>query len=142
VARALALLKESPAMQFGMYLVENGVITCEEFFEALKLQLKSRPQLGALAIEKRKLNVRQVFGVLRSQCDSPDDMFGELAVKLGYLTADDLAQLLHEQSVRVRPFSEILIEADILPAATVERHYREYRSALEPAEQVELPAMA
>jgi hypothetical protein len=129
-------------MQFGMYLVENGVITCEEFFEALKLQLKTRPQLGALAIEKRMLNVRQVFGVLRSQCDSPDDMFGEMAVKLGYLTPEELALLLHEQAVRVRPFSEIVVEANILPAETVERHYRDYRRALEPAEEAELTASA
>lgn len=26
-------------MQFAMYLVENGVISCEDFFEAVKLQL-------------------------------------------------------------------------------------------------------
>jgi hypothetical protein len=125
-------------MQFGIYLVDNGVITCEEFFEALKLQLKTRPQLGALAIEKRKLNVRQVFGVLRSQCDSPDDMFGELAVKLGYLTADELTQLLHEQAVRVRSFCEILADAGILSADAVAKHFSDYRRALEPVEEDEL----
>jgi hypothetical protein len=125
-------------MQFGIYLVDNGMITCEEFFEALKLQLKTRPQLGALAIEKRKLNVRQVFGVLRSQCDSPDDMFGELAVKLGYLTAEELALLLHEQSLRVRPFAEILVETGILSADAVEKHFRDFRRALEPADEAEL----
>ena len=30
-------------MQFAMYLVENGVISCEEFFEAVKLQLHLGP---------------------------------------------------------------------------------------------------
>lgn len=127
-------------MQFGMYLVENGVITCEDFYEALKLQLGTRPQLGALAIEKRKLNVRQVFGVLRSQCDSPDERFGELALKLGYLSEADLAWLLHEQSVRVKPFSELLVEMDVLTADEMEKHAREYRQAMEPAEEVELTA--
>ncbi len=129
-------------MQFGMYLVENGVITCEEFFEALKLQLRTRPQLGALAIEKRKLNVRQVFGVLRSQCDSPDDLFGELAVKLGYLTEEDLAWLLHEQAVRVKPFTELLAELGILTAEDVEKQFRAYRQALEPVDEGELTATA
>lgn len=127
-------------MQFGMYLVENGVITCEEFYEALKLQLGTRPQLGALAIEKRKLNVRQVFGVLRNQCDSPDEKFGAVALKLGYLTEADLAWLLHEQSVRVRPFSELLVEIDVLSADEVEKHYRCYRHALEPVDEGELTA--
>ena len=127
-------------MQFGMYLVENGVITCEEFYEALKLQLGTRPQLGALAIEKRKLNVRQVFGVLRSQCDSPDEKFGSVALKLGYLTEADLAWLLHEQSVRVRPFSELLVEIDVLSVDEVEKHYRGYRHALESVDEGELTA--
>lgn len=54
-------------MQFAMYLVENGVITCEEFFEALKLQTRSRPKLGALAIKNRMLTCRQVFQVLEAQ---------------------------------------------------------------------------
>lgn len=127
-------------MQFGMYLVENGVITCEEFYEALKLQLGTRPQLGALAIEKRKLNVRQVFGVLRSQSDSPDEKFGEIALKLGYLSEADLAWLLHEQSVRVRPFSELLVDISVLSADAVEKHYHDYRQAMEPAGEAELTA--
>ncbi|HMO84754.1 MAG TPA: hypothetical protein PKC18_07535, partial [Lacipirellulaceae bacterium] len=70
-------------MLFGIYLVENGVITCEEFFETLKLQIRTRPPLGGLAIEQRKLTAKQVFAILRQQCDSPADMFGELAVKMG-----------------------------------------------------------
>lgn len=114
-------------MQFGIYLVENGVITCEEFFAALKLQLRSRPTIGGLAIEKRKLNVRQVFSVLRLQCDAPADLFGELAVKAGYLSAEDLSRLIHEQGQRVKPFSDVLVEAGILSVETVERHFGEYR---------------
>jgi hypothetical protein len=130
------------AMQFGIYLVENGVITCEEFYETLKMQLHTRPQLGGLAIEKRKLNVRQVFAILRSQCDSPDEMFGETAVKLGFLTHEALAWLLHEQSVRVKPFNELLVELSILPAGEVDKQFRAYRHAMDPADQAELTATA
>src|SRR3712207_5774326 len=91
---------EACVMQFAMYLVDNGVISCEEFFEALKLQLHSRPQLGALAIETRRLSFRQVFAILRTQCDEPNELFGEIAVRLGFLTQDDVAQLLAEQNKR------------------------------------------
>lgn len=86
-------------MQFAEYLVDNGTITCEELFESLKLQTHSRPQLGALAIETRRLTCRQVFAILRAQCDQPEALFGELAVRLGYLTDDDLQHLLVEQAV-------------------------------------------
>jgi hypothetical protein len=127
-------------MLFGIYLVENGVLSCEEFYEALKLQLRSRPQLGGLAIELRKLTAREVFAVLRRQCDSPADMFGELAVEMGYLRPDDLGQLIHEQSLRLKPFQEILVEAGILPTDVVAQHAREYRWTMEQVEESEVGA--
>jgi hypothetical protein len=126
-------------MLFGIYLVENGVITCEEFFETLKLQLRLRPALGALAIELRMLSASQVFSIMRSQCDAPADMFGELAVQAGHLNVSQLGQLVHEQSRRLRPFSELLYESGILPADVVAKHFRDYRWTME---HVEEPAPA
>jgi len=121
-------------MQFGMYLVDNGVISCEEFFEALKLQLHSRPQLGALAIETRRLTFRQVFAVLRTQCDEPNELFGEIAIRLGYLTDETLAQLLDEQAARAKPLIEVLVDNDFISAELAEEHHAEYRRCLQLAE--------
>jgi hypothetical protein len=120
-------------MQFAMYLVDNGVISCEEFFEALKLQVNTRPQLGALAIETRRLTFRQVFSILRTQCDEPNTMFGELAVRLGYLTDQDVAQLLTEQASRALPIVEVLVENGFLSAEATEQHYAEYRRCMQQA---------
>jgi hypothetical protein len=127
-------------MHFGIYLVENGVITCDEFYEALKFQLSMRPQLGALALECRKLTMRQVFSVLRAQCDAPAKYFGELAVKAGYLTGEDLAQLVCDQTTHSTPFSEVLIELDILQRDAVNQYAREYRRSMEGHEEPELAA--
>jgi hypothetical protein len=113
-----------------MYLVDNGVISCEEFFEALKLQLHSRPQLGALAIETRRLSFRDVFSILRTQCDEPNTLFGELAVRLGYLTEEDIAQLLAEQASRAIPLMEVLVDNGFLSSEFAEQHYAEYRQCM------------
>jgi hypothetical protein len=118
-------------MQFAMYLVDNGVLTCEEYYEASKLQMHSRPQLGALAIEARRLTVKQVFAVLSLQCDEPNTKFGELAVRLGYLTDDDITFLLAEQEGRAKPLLDVLVENDFLSAEVVEQHYAEYRRCLQ-----------
>jgi hypothetical protein len=120
-------------MQFAMYLVDNGVISCEEFFEALKLQLSTRPQLGALAIETRRLTFRQVFSILRTQCDEPNTLFGELAVRLGYLTGQDISQLLAEQASRAMPLAEVLVENNFITSEQAERHYAEYRRCMQQA---------
>jgi len=129
-------------MQFSIYLVDNGIITCEECFESLKLHLRSRPQLGALAIQMRKLDFRQVFAILRAQCDAPNELFGELAVSLGYLTQDDLSQLLAEQSLRSRSLVEILIENGMITADEADRYFNDYRSCMKQAERDELAAAA
>jgi hypothetical protein len=118
-------------MQFAMYLVDNGVLSCEEYYEASKLQQHSRPQLGALAIEARRLTVKQVFAVLSLQCDEPNTRFGELAVRLGYLTDDDISHLLAEQERRATPLLDVLVENDFLSAELAEQHYAEYRRCLQ-----------
>ncbi len=121
-------------MQFGMYLVDNGVISCEEFFEAVKLQLHSRPQLGALAIDTRRLSFRQVSRVLREQCDEPNQMFGEIAVRLGYLSEEELSTLLDEQAARELPLDEVLVEHGFLSREAVEYHFTEFRRCMKDAE--------
>jgi hypothetical protein len=129
-------------MQFAMYLVDNGVISCEEFFEALKLQMSTRPQLGALAIETRRLSFRQVFAILRAQCDEPNTMFGELAVRLGYLSDEDVNSLLAEQAGRAMPLLEVLVENGFLSPEAAERHYADYRQCMRAANEEVAPVGA
>jgi hypothetical protein len=121
-------------MQFAMYLVDNGVISCEEFFEALKLQVHSRPQLGSLAIATRRLTFRQVSHVLREQCDEPNQLFGEIAVRLGYLTDDELSRLLAEQVGQSQPLGDVLVENGFITRAEAEQHYAEFRQCMKAAE--------
>lgn len=122
-------------MQFGVYLVDNDLITPDEFFEAVKLQLRTRPQLGALAIECRKLNVRQVFSLLRRQCDAPTEMFGDLAIQAGLLTAAEVEELIEEQLRRVRPVRDLLIEMGIFSAEEANQFHADFRRSMQKAEE-------
>jgi len=116
-------------MQFGLSLLKQGVITSEQFVDALKLQLASRPQLGAIAIEFEKLSVREVFSILREQAKEAEtkQRFGELAVESRLLDEEELASLLYFQSVRVRPMEEIFVEQGILSVETAGQYWRSYR---------------
>ena len=114
-------------MQFGLYLVENGIITPEQFVEALQVQIDSRPQLGSLAIEQKALTMKEVFQVLRTQADEPKELFGQLAVEAGLISEDRLASLLYLQSARVRSMEEIVVELGYVSAETLEQELSEYR---------------
>jgi hypothetical protein len=122
-------------MQFGVYLVDNDLLTADEFFEAVKLQLRTRPQLGALAIELHKLNVRQVFSLMRRQRDAPTEMFGDLAIQSGFLTTADVEELVEEQLRRVRPVRDLLVEMDIFSADEADQYYSDFRPSMQKAEE-------
>jgi hypothetical protein len=134
----------SLTMQFGVYLVDNDLITPDDFFEAVKLQLRTRPQLGALAIELHKLNVRQVFSLLRKQCDSPTEMFGDLAIQAGYLKAAEVEELVEEQLRRVRPLRDLLVEMGVFTDREATQHYADFRRSMQSIEErfTAAPALA
>ena len=115
-------------MQFGLYLVKQGVITSAEFVEALEHQFTTRPQLGALAIELGLLSVREVFFILRAQANDPKEMFGELAISESLLTEDELVGLLYRQSLRAQPIGQIVVELGFASADEIERHLTDYRA--------------
>ena len=121
-------------MQFGMYLVDNGFLSTQAFYKALKLQLQSRPQLGTIAIQTRRLTVKQMFTILQEQCDTPQEMFGEVAIRLGYLTNEDLHQLLEEQTRHMASLRDILVEHGFLRAEVVDQQYATYRRSTHEAE--------
>lgn len=121
-------------MQFGMYLVDNGLLSTQAFYKALKLQMRSRPPLGTMAIQTRKLTVKQMFVILQEQCDTPNQMFGEIAVRLGYLTNDDLNLLLEEQSRHMAGLRDILVEHNFMPAEVIDQQYAAYRRSTRQAE--------
>jgi hypothetical protein len=116
-------------MLFGKYLVERGVINTDQFYQALKAQLASRPQLGTLAVKRRLLTMGQVFEVLEAQSDRPLERFGDLAVEMGFITSDNVALLLREQSDLTKPFAELFIDLGILDRLEVKIFHREFSAA-------------
>jgi hypothetical protein len=130
--------RETSAMLFGKYLVERGIINADEFFQAFKAQLASRPQLGTLAVQRRLLTIHQVFEVLEAQCDRPSELFGDLAVQMGFITNDDVARLLREQSDLIKPFKDVIVELEILDRTQVEVYHREFTAGMEHATSAEM----
>ena len=80
-------------------LVRRGIITAEQFVQAVEWQLDQRPRLGRLALESGKLTMKQVFAVLEEQTDN-DKPFGETAVELGFLTKRQVNNLLKQQNTK------------------------------------------
>jgi len=122
-------------MHFGLYLVKNSVIDSDLFVVALEQQLASRPLLGSLAIETHKLSVKQVFEVLRTQFDTPGELFGQIAIKLGFLTDEELSSLIYLQSTRQKPIADILVDENLAPESDVLNYLAQYHNGKQQVEQ-------
>ncbi len=96
-------------MHFGLYLQKQGIISAEQLVAAIAEQFHTRVPIGQLALEEGILSARDIFTVLRSQSDSPNERFGEVAIELGMMSRPQLIHLLMLQADRQRPISEILV---------------------------------
>jgi hypothetical protein len=105
---------QEAAMNFGLYLKNKGVISAEQLVAALEAQCNTLAPIGQLALEESMLSARDIFAILRAQCESPQLRFGELASEMGLLSHDQLLRLLMIQEERKRPLAEILIRQGIL----------------------------
>lgn len=61
----------------------------------------------------------QVFAVLKQQADDLRP-FGQIAIDLGFLTNEDLQELLLLQTKQERPVTEILVEMHCLSGEDIE----------------------
>lgn len=97
-------------MQLELTLVRTGVISADDYVEAVSRQDEERPPLGQVAIEEGLLSVRRVLELLSTQYEEPTRRFGELAVEKGYLDTPEVATLLMRQQDRQRPLIDHLVE--------------------------------
>lgn len=86
---------------FGRYLYYSGLISLHTIGQALIWQRSQRPRLGEIGRRLGWLNEQDTFTILRRRQDR--QLFGELALKLGILTPEQLhIILLHQKNLHKR----------------------------------------
>jgi hypothetical protein len=110
---ALVAAKWNEALEVVLLALENGWATVQQLRGAIAVCRSRRPRIGELAVHEGKLTVSQVFRILEYEATN-GGMFGENAVKLEYLSASDLYQLLQEQAAATPKVWEVLLENGVL----------------------------
>jgi hypothetical protein len=93
--------RENPVLSdcdIVVHLLENQHLTPEAMRRALGEWGRRQPPLGEMACRARVMSMAQVFAVLDEQA-STQELFGEIAVRLGFFTSASLRRLLAEQSL-------------------------------------------
>lgn len=113
-------------VRFASFLVSRGAVTAEHALAALVRQRDARPTAGFIAVQSGLMTVEALTVMLEWM--APDEGFGEAAVRLGYLTEDDLGRLIRKQEQGVPPLGDCLIEAGVLTGDALGRELAAYRS--------------
>ncbi|MFN3151286.1 hypothetical protein [Bremerella sp.] len=116
-------------MHFGLYLLRKEIISGPQFIQAVSRQLETRPQIGSLAIETRRLTMRDVFRILSLQSVT-NDSFGQLAIQLGILTEIDIRELLAIQIERTTPLAQVLVDIGAIEPYQLQAELQLFRSAM------------
>lgn len=113
---ALVAVKWNEPLEVVLLALENGWATVDQLRGAIAICRSRRPRIGELAVREGKLTVSQVFRVLEYEATF-GGMFGENAVKLGYLSPADLHVLLQEQATNTPKLWDVLRETGVLTEA-------------------------
>ena len=102
------------SLKFGIYLVEQRIVTAEQFCGLIKIQQESTRALPTLALQKSLMTIRQVANVLEAIERSPEKDFQRLAIEMGYLHAKEAEYLLQVQQATAEPIRALAVECGLL----------------------------
>ena len=94
-------------------LLSRKLATPRQIQAAVEFCRENRPKIGALALVEGKLKVREVFQILGEQATT-NEVFGEIAVRLGFLDRSTLRELLWLQVERSPKLEDVLAQQGVI----------------------------
>lgn len=113
---------------FGHYLLNKGVVSSEELNKVLNAQKQIRLKLGVLAVNSEYMTVAQVEEVHELQA-TLDRRFGEIATMKGYITDEQVGDLLTQQKSEHLILAQALIDDGIMDMTTFKEEVELYKLA-------------
>ena len=98
---------------FGNYLIEKQMMTSEQLNEFLPVAKDLKAEVETIAIITKALTPLAVEELL-SKLDKGSERFGETAIEAGYLTDEELDQLLTYQSNVFMKFIQSLLDKNLI----------------------------
>ncbi len=102
------------SLKFGIYLVEQRIISPEQFCGLVKIQQEAGASLPTVAIRKNMLTIKQVATILDQQELHPRRSFAQLAVEGDFLDRADAELLMLEQRNTTPNLRKLVVECGLL----------------------------
>ncbi|WP_028235265.1 hypothetical protein [Pseudobutyrivibrio sp. MD2005] len=114
----------------GNYLLQRGIVTQEQLFNAMSRLSQTHIKLGTIAIHESLMTAKEVDECLYVQTRE-DKRFGEIAVNRGYLTEEQVNDLLTKQTPDYILLGQNLVEDGVFSYEELERILFDYKNDTE-----------
>ena len=120
------------SLKFGIYLVEQRIISPEQFCGLVKIQQEATMSFATIAIRKNMLTIKQVAVVLDAVESNLDKTFLQVALEMDLIDQADAEQMLHLQQASCPTIRRLVIECGLLTqhqTAVLYMHYEKNGTA-------------
>ncbi len=117
-------------MNFGDYLVRQSIIREKDLTRTLEIQKTDRIPLGQLALQEGLIDNKALFRILSRQrkVEGRNQTFGQLAIQLGYLSQEQVNELLKMQSQTNRLLGELLVSQGLVSQVEMIKALKRFRA--------------
>ncbi len=122
--------REDGFVNFGDYLVRQSIIREKDLTRTLEMQKTDRIPLGQLALQEGLIDNKALFRILSRQrkVEGRNQTFGQLAIQLGYLSQEQVNELLKMQSQTNRLLGELLVSQGLVSQVEMIKALKRFRA--------------
>ena len=102
------------SLKFGIYLVEQRIVTPEQFCGLIKIQQESTRALPTIALQKNLMTIRQVANVLEAINGAQGKAFQQVAIEMKYLHPKEADYIMQVQQNTAETIRALAVECGLL----------------------------
>ena len=129
------------SLKFGLYLVEQGIITCDQFCGLVKIQQETKSSLGSIAIQKNIMTIKQVATVLEQSELNPSKSFVDIAIANDFIDQADAKQLLQLEQLARPTLRKIIANVGLMTERQIEMLHKHYERVQHRIKTTQVPGV-
>jgi hypothetical protein len=112
-------------LRFAEYLFYSKVISWQTLIKAIINQYQLRPRLGKICIDLNYISDFELNNIIKE--NKYVEKFGETALKMSYLTKEELQHAIEVQKKYNRPIGKYFVEVKILTEAELLEYFLKFK---------------
>jgi len=133
------------SLKFGIYLVEQRIISPEQFCGLVKIQQEAAITMASIALRKNLMTIKQVTATIDASAAEPGKSFVQVAAERGLIDQQDVQLIMQEKENSSPLLRKLLVECGLLTkrqASVLYMHFEKISSTQSKQQHAAAPQQA